>query len=126
MAIFRAVAPVALLVAATALLSLTAAPVAAEPTCRSAADVGRLLGWCRCSAMTAPRDTITFNPADPDPWCKVTTPDTSIYYCDVAGKGNCDLQCVEGVHECTGPVDYGMCSCKVGDVRTVLRYNGPL
>ena len=126
MARFRAVAPAAPLMAATTLLCLAAAPVAAAQTCASDADVGRLLGWCRCSVMTAPRDAITFNPADPDPWCKVTTPETSIYYCDADGKGNCDLQCVEAVHECTGPVDLGMCSCKVGDVRTVLRYNGPL
>eukprot|EP00168_Porphyra_purpurea_P000336 TRINITY_DN1037_c0_g1_i4.p2 TRINITY_DN1037_c0_g1~~TRINITY_DN1037_c0_g1_i4.p2 ORF type:complete len:128 (-),score=45.93 TRINITY_DN1037_c0_g1_i4:199-582(-) len=127
MAGFRTGAPVALLLAATAILSFAAAPVAAQQTCSSAADVGRFLGWCRCSSLTAPRDAIAFNGASPDPWCKVTTPDTRIYYCDPAGKGNCDLQCVKAVHECTGAVaPNGVCSCAVGNVRTVLQYNGPL
>ena len=127
MAGFRTVAPAALLMAATTLLCVAAAPVAAQQTCTSAADVGRFLGWCRCSVMTAPRDVVTFTATSDDPWCKVTTPETSIYYCDAEGKGNCDLQCVEAVHECTGPVAAnGVCPCEVGNVRTVLRYNGPL
>jgi len=127
MAGFRAVAPAALLMAAATLLCLAATPVAAQQTCSRASDLGRFLGWCRCSVMTAPRDVVTFTPTSLDPWCKVTTPETSIYYCDAEGKGNCDLQCVKAVHECTGPVAAnGVCPCEVGNLRTVLRYNGPL
>jgi len=118
--------------AAAALVAALTAPVAGAPTgsprCQTDADVGIILGWCRCSAMTLPRLTVS-PPAvgATDPWCTVTTPDTGVYYCDDAGDAGCDLFCVEPQPECTAPIDgaKSMCPCGVGKVRTVLRYTGP-
>ena len=62
-----------------------------------------------------------------DLWCPATTPPVPVYYCDAAGRGNCDLQCAAAIWECTDAIkDNGMCRCKKDGVRTVLRYNGPL
>ncbi|OSX72401.1 hypothetical protein BU14_0441s0010 [Porphyra umbilicalis] len=118
--------------AAVALVVALTAPVAGAPAgsprCQTDADVGIVLGWCRCSAMSLPRLTVS-PPAvgATDPWCTLTTPDTAVYYCDDAGDGGCDLFCVEPQHECTGPIVGAnpMCKCAVGNVRTVLRYTGP-
>ncbi|KAK1859561.1 hypothetical protein I4F81_002156 [Pyropia yezoensis] len=100
--------------------------MAGEP--RGAFHVGTFVGWCRCSSMTIPRDLVKFNGLSSDPWCKVSAPDTTVHYCDAEGQGNCDLQCASPIHECTSapsPVNQ-VCACAKGNVRTVLRYNGPL
>jgi len=124
----RAVAPVALLALATVVALLTAAPAAAQASrCAAASDVGRFVGWCRCTSATVPKRRVAFNGQSSDPWCKVSTPDTRVHFCDAAGLGNCDLQCAAPIHECTAPAAAnGVCPCVVGKVRAVLRYNGPL
>ncbi|GAB0491477.1 hypothetical protein MMPV_002731 [Pyropia vietnamensis] len=109
--------------------ALSAPVIAADVrTCATESDVGSFIGWCRCSSMTIPRELVAFNGDSSDPWCKVSTPDTMVHYCDAQGPGNCDLQCAEAIHECTSapsPVNQ-VCACAKGKVRTVLRYNGPL
>ncbi|GAB0491460.1 hypothetical protein MMPV_002714 [Pyropia vietnamensis] len=115
-------------VAVAAALVATALPSANAQTCTTEADVGNFVGWCSCSSMTVPRNLVKFNGRSDDPWCKVSTPETTIHYCDEQGKGNCDLQCAAPIHECTSapsPVNQ-VCACAKGKVRTVLRYNGPL
>lgn len=119
------------LIAAAVMAAVAAAPVRAaddKRTCTTESDIGSFVGWCACSSLTAPRELVAFNGDSTDPWCKVSNPDTTVYYCDAQGAGNCDLQCAAAIHECTSPPspDNQVCACAPGKVRTVLRYNGPL
>lgn len=115
-------------VAAAATLPAVVRAADGVRTCATEADVGTFVGWCRCSSLIAPRELVAFNGDSDDPWCKVSAPDTTVYYCDAQGAGNCDLQCAAAIHECTSPPspDNQVCACAPGKVRTVLRYNGPL
>lgn len=112
---------------AVALLSVaTSAPVAAATAvvgCATPADIGSFIGWCACSTVVTPRQVLS--PLDDDN-CDVMDVPTPTYYCDKAGRGNCDLQCAAAILECTGALEGGRCPCAKKGVRAVLRYNGPL
>ena len=123
---FRAVAPATVLAVALIAAAVALPPVAAQ-TCAGLSDLGRFLGWCRCSALTVPRAQVAPRGAAGDPWCAVTAPPTVVYYCDAAGPGDCDLQCVRPILECTSAAAAnGVCPCALGGYRTMLRYNGPM
>eukprot|EP00168_Porphyra_purpurea_P020716 TRINITY_DN8829_c0_g1_i1.p2 TRINITY_DN8829_c0_g1~~TRINITY_DN8829_c0_g1_i1.p2 ORF type:complete len:131 (+),score=25.04 TRINITY_DN8829_c0_g1_i1:1-393(+) len=123
---FRAVAPATLLAVTMVAAAVAPSPAAAQ-TCAGPSDLGRFLGWCRCSALTVPRAHVAPPSGPADPRCAVTAPPTVVRYCDTAGPGNCDLQCVRPIHECTGPVGAGgACPCAVGGYRAMLHYNGPM
>lgn len=117
----------ATLLATALMVALAVTPAAATPKCTSVADVGTFIGWCRCSSVTTPKAHVEFIGSKNDPWCKVSAPNTRIYFCDRAGTGNCDLQCTAPIYECTGQLlRDSKCKCALGKVRAVLRYNGEI
>ena len=123
----RAVARATLLAVAVGAAAAAPAPAAAQ-SCAGPSDLGRFLGWCRCSALTVPRPRVARRGPAGDPWCAVTAPPTVVHYCDAAGPGDCDLQCVRPALECTAAAAAasGVCPCALGGYRTMLHYNGPM
>lgn len=116
---------VAFLVAIASALPADAAAVAG---CATPADIGKFVGWCACSTVVTSRPYVSPPSPAGSRTCDAADVPTPTFYCDRAGRGNCDLQCAAAIWECRGaPSGWGgRCPCAKGRVRPVLRYNGPL